>query len=228
MSSEHSCVDRGAASGPLLLILSSPSGAGKSTLTRRVRDQIENLEFSVSHTTRSPRPGEQDGREYHFVTRQQFESDVRAGRFLEWAEVHGNLYGTSVAEVERAGHAAGVIFDVDHQGARMIKAQRPDAVGVFILPPSMDILLERLRGRASEDEATVQRRFRVAREEIAHYGLFDYVLVNADLDKATLELTSIFRAEWCRRRRAAQHAERLLSAARDLPQSAVSGSKAPD
>ncbi|MCA9647001.1 MAG: guanylate kinase, partial [Myxococcales bacterium] len=200
---------------------SSPSGAGKSTLTRRVRDQIENLEFSVSHTTRAPRPGEQDGREYHFVTREQFESDVRAGRFLEWAEVHGNLYGTSVAEVERAQHAAGVIFDVDHQGARMIKAQRPDAVGVFILPPSMEILLERLRGRASEDEATVQRRFRVAREEIAHYGLFDYVLVNADLDKATLELTSIFRAEWCRRRRAAQHAERLLSAARDLPKSAL-------
>ncbi|MCA9627988.1 MAG: guanylate kinase [Myxococcales bacterium] len=212
MSSEH-----GLGGGPLLLILSSPSGAGKSTLTRRVRDQIDNLEFSVSHTTRAPRPGEQDGREYHFVTRGEFESDVRAGRFLEWAEVHGNLYGTSVAEVERAQHAAGVIFDVDHQGARMIKAQRPDAVGVFILPPSMDILLERLRGRASEDEATVQRRFRVAREEIAHYGLFDYVLVNADLDKATLDLTSIFRAEWCRRRRAAQHAERLLSAARDLP-----------
>lgn len=206
--------------GPLLLILSSPSGAGKSTLTRRVRDQIENLEFSVSHTTRAPRPGEQNGREYHFVTRDQFESDVRAGRFLEWAEVHGNFYGTSVAEVERAQHASGVIFDVDHQGARMIKAQRPDAVGVFILPPSMEILLERLRGRASEDEATVQRRFRVAREEIAHYGLFDYVLVNADLEKATLDLTSIFRAEWCRRRRAAQHAERLLSAARALPSEA--------
>lgn len=210
------------AGGPLLLILSSPSGAGKSTLTRRVRAEIPALEFSVSHTTRRPRPGEQDGREYHFVSRETFEQDVASDRFLEWAEVHGNLYGTSVAEIERANHAAGIIFDVDHQGARMIKAQRPDAVGVFILPPSMEILLQRLRGRASEDEETVQRRFRVAREEIAHYGLFDYVLVNAELDKATQDLTSIFRAELCRRQRAARHAELLLSAARSLNADGIS------
>ena len=208
----------------LLLILSSPSGAGKTTLTRRLlNDKTITFRFSVSHTTRKPRTNEVNGQDYHFTDEASFRQMAEQGLFAEWAYVHGNYYGTSVAEIERAkGEGAGVLlFDIDYQGARQIRAKFPDAVGVFILPPSMEILLERLRGRASEDEATVQRRFRVAREEIAHYGLFDYVLVNADLDKATLELTSIFRAEWCRRRRAAQHAERLLSAARDLPKSAL-------
>ncbi|MBX3181792.1 MAG: guanylate kinase [Polyangiaceae bacterium] len=202
--------------GPLLLILSSPSGAGKSTLTRRVREAISGLEFSVSHTTRSPRPGEEDGREYHFVSRADFEARVQRDEFLEWAEVHGNLYGTSASEVRRAAGKAGIIFDVDHQGARMIKAARPDAVGVFILPPSMEVLLSRLKGRASEDAATVERRFKVAQQEIAHYGAFEYVLVNDELTRATEELASIFRAEACRRRRAAHLAERLLVQSRRL------------
>ena len=200
--------------GPLLLILSSPSGAGKSTLTRRLRQEIAGIEFSVSRTTRPPRNGEQHGREYYFVQRDDFAADVAAGRFLEWAEVHGNLYGTATDEIERCRDAAGIVFDVDHQGARMIKAQRPDAVGVFILPPSMAALLQRLRSRASEDEPTVQRRFRVAKQEIAHYGLFDYVLVNDHLEKAVLQLCSIFRAEECRRRRAAALAETLLAEGR--------------
>lgn len=196
---------------PLPLIISSPSGAGKTTLTARLREAIPGMRFSVSHTTRSPRPTEQDGREYHFVSRNDFIDRIDRGEFLEWAEVHGNLYGTSRREIEAAGEdARGIIFDIDHQGARQIKCAEPNAVAIFILPPSMDILLKRLRGRASEDEATVQRRFAAAREEIAHYGLFDYVLVNDVLDEATTQLISIFRAEECRRLRAASLAEALL------------------
>jgi guanylate kinase len=196
---------------PLLLIISSPSGAGKTTLTQRLLERIDNTRFSVSHTTRKPRAGEQDGREYHFVGKETFEHLAKQGEFLEWAHVHGNLYGTSRMEIERARDARGLIFDVDHQGARQIKAKVPDAVAIFILPPSMTILEQRLRGRASEDEATFRVRFDAARNEIAHYGLFDYVLVNDELDEATENLTSIFRAEECRRQRAASLAEQLLA-----------------
>lgn len=203
--------------GPLPLIVSSPSGAGKTTLTSRLLARVLGVIFSVSHTTRKPRPGEQDGNEYHFVERAAFAELVRRSAFLEWAEVHGNLYGTARSELERAKGARGIIFDIDHQGARQIKSREPNAVAIFILPPSMDVLLERLRGRASEDEQTVQRRFAAARREIEHYGLFDYVLVNDVLDDATDQLISIFRAEECRRLRAASLAERLLDESRTLP-----------
>jgi guanylate kinase len=196
------------------MIISSPSGAGKTTLTTRLRAAIPDLRFSVSHTTRAPRKTEVDGREYHFVTRERFLELVAEGEFLEWAEVHGNLYGTARLELERAERNRGIIFDIDHQGARQIKSKAPDAVAIFILPPSMEVLIERLRGRASEDEATVQKRFRVAREEIAHYGLFDYVLVNNDLETATAQLVAIFLAEECRRHRAAPLAEHLLAIGR--------------
>jgi guanylate kinase len=209
---------------PLLLIVSSPSGAGKTTLTTRLRQLVKGITFSVSHTTRRPRANEEDGREYHFVSRERFRELIEADAFLEWAEVHGNLYGTNKREIERAQDARGIIFDIDHQGARQIKSTRPDAVGVFILPPSMEVLEGRLRGRASEDEETVRRRFRVAREEIAHYGLFDYVLLNDDLDEATEKLCSIFRAEECRRRRAARHAEGLLAEGRGYGGSLPPGS----
>jgi guanylate kinase len=197
--------------GPLLLIVSSPSGAGKTTLSNRLLQDVPGLRFSVSHTTRKPRGNEKDGREYHFVSRDQFVELIRADAFLEWATVHDNLYGTSRAEVESARGVRGMLFDVDHQGARQIKSVRVDAVAVFILPPSMEVLSARLRGRASEDSETVERRFRVARNEIAHYGLFDYVLVNDDLEAATAQLISIFRAEECRRGRAARLAESLLA-----------------
>jgi guanylate kinase len=202
---------------PLLLIVSSPSGAGKTTLTTRLLAEIPNVRFSVSHTTRPPRAGEQDGREYHFVPREEFERLIEAGTFLEWAQVHDNLYGTSRAEIESAQGARGLIFDVDHQGARQVKSRRPDAVAVFILPPSMSTLRQRLRGRASKTEEQaelLERRFAVAVEEIQHYGLFDYVLVNDDLEEAVLQLTGIFRAEECRRRRAASKAEALIAEGR--------------
>lgn len=201
--------------GPLLLIISSPSGAGKTTLTSRLRQMIPGLKFSVSHTTRKPRQGEADGREYHFTSKETFERLVQLDEFLEWAEVHGNLYGTSKKEVDNAKQARGLIFDIDHQGARQIKSVRPEAVAIFILPPSMASLEQRLRGRASEDEETVQRRFRVAKTEIEHYGEFDYLLVNDDLEEATVNLISIFRAEECRRPRAAHRAEALLAEERN-------------
>ena len=200
--------------GPLPLIVSSPSGAGKSTLTARLLALIPGLRFSISHTTRKPRQNEQNGREYHFVDRTEFVRLIEQGAFLEWAEVHGNLYGTGKAELDSLQRPRGIIFDIDHQGARQIKSAEPDAVAVFILPPTMAVLEQRLRGRASEDEQTVQRRFNVALREIEHYGLFDYVLVNEDLDDATKQLESIFRAEECRRHRAARHAERLLAEGR--------------
>lgn len=198
-------------SSPLLLIVSSPSGAGKTTLTTGLRQQLEGIRFSVSHTTRKPRATEEHGREYYFTDRSSFESLIRSNSFLEWAVVHDNLYGTSSREIDGAQGCRCLLFDVDYQGARQIKSRRPDAVGVFILPPSMQVLETRLRGRASEDEATVQRRFSNARTEIEHYGLFDYVIENDDLSTATEQLASVLRAEECKRSRAASRAESLLS-----------------
>jgi guanylate kinase len=205
----------------LLLILSSPSGAGKTTLTRKLQEKFKDLRFSVSHTTRRPRPTEVDGRDYHFVDRSAFEALVGKGAFVEWAEVHGNLYGTSLHEIDKARSSSfdtenaprtcgGMIFDIDYQGARQIRAKLPEVVGVFILPPTMSELERRLRGRASETEDVVQRRFAVAKREIEHYALFDYVLVNDDLETAFETLNGIILAERARRVKKAPMAERLL------------------
>jgi guanylate kinase len=202
----------------LLLILSSPSGAGKTTLCNRLRREFGELRFSVrfsvSHTTRTPRPNEVDGREYHFVKPDAFERMKRASAFAEWARVHDHLYGTSLKEIDLARetpNCRGVLFDIDYQGARQIKASLPEAVGVFILPPSLAELERRLRGRATEDEETTQRRLGNARNEIEHYGFFDYVIVNDDIERAYAELRSIVFAERCRRYRHAQIAERMLA-----------------
>lgn len=197
----------------LLFILSSPSGAGKTTLTRKLQERFPALRFSVSHTTRKPRANEVDGRDYHFVERETFDRLVTEDAFVEWAEVHGNCYGTSRAEIERSRAipgCSGMIFDVDYQGARQIRAKQHDAVAVFILPPSMEELLRRLRGRASEIEEVVQRRFKAAMVEIEHYGFFDYLVVNDDLDTAFRHLEGVVLAERSRRFRRADLAERLL------------------
>jgi guanylate kinase len=199
----------------LLLILSSPSGAGKTTLTRKLQDRFPAVRFSVSHTTRKPRANEVDGRDYHFVTREEFDELVEKEAFVEWAEVHGNCYGTSRAEIERARSEPGVsgmIFDIDYQGARQIRAKIPDVVSVFILPPSMIELERRLRGRASETEEVVQKRFKAAMDEIEHYGFFDYLVVNDDIDTAFRHLEGVVLAERSRRPRRAELAERLLRA----------------
>jgi guanylate kinase len=196
----------------LLLIISSPSGAGKTTLCNRLRKEFPALAFSVSHTTRPPRANEEDGREYHFVDVASFRNRVAEGAFAEWAEVHGNFYGTSFAEIERAraANASGVLFDIDFQGARQIRAKVPEAVAVFILPPSMDELERRLRGRATDDEATVHKRLSKAQKEIENYALFDYLVVNDSLDLAYDRLRSVVLAESARRQRKAMLAEGLL------------------
>ena len=202
----------------LLLIISSPSGAGKTTLTRDLLAHFSDLTFSVSHTTRTPRSTEVDGRDYYFVSRPQFDELVEARAFVEWAEVHGNRYGTSLAELERARseRKRGIVFDVDHQGARQIRAMRPDAISVFVLPPTLEDLKHRLRGRASDDEETIERRFNKARSEIEMYGLFDYIVVNDDLERAKHRMRSIIEAERARRHRMAPYAEQLLRPARKL------------
>jgi guanylate kinase len=197
----------------LLIALCSPSGAGKTTLTKTLLQHLGDLRFSVSHTTRPPRSNEADGKDYHFVDRATFEAEVARGAFLEWAHVHANLYGTSLAEIDRAQAAEGVggiIFDIDYQGARQIRAKRDDLVSIFVLPPSMEELERRLRGRRSETEETFQRRFSAAKHEIEQYAFFDYVIVNDTLDRAADELRSIVVAERARRRRRASLAEGLL------------------
>lgn len=196
----------------ILLIISSPSGAGKTTLTRRLLQEFSAFRFSVSHTTRRPRANEVHGQDYHFVTADAFRKIVDENRFAEWAEVHGNLYGTSIDEIELAREAGkiGVLFDVDYQGARQIKERFPHAVGVFILPPSMEELRRRLDSRGSDDADERQRRFDKAREEIGHYPFFDYMIVNDDLQRALAELRGVVLAEGCRQWRVAAKAEALL------------------
>lgn len=195
----------------LLLIICSPSGAGKTTLKNRLLAERSDLRFSVSHTTRTKRPHEIDGRDYHFVDKDTFAKKVADGAFAEWAEVHANCYGTSHAEIElaRATHR-GVVFDIDYQGARQLKASLPDAVTVFVLPPSMAELERRLRTRGDEREESVVRRLANARDEIEHYAIFDYLIINDELDRAYGELAAIVGAERSRRARRAALAERML------------------
>jgi guanylate kinase len=202
----------------LMLIVSSPSGAGKTTLCRRLRDEIDDLRFSISHTTRRLRGVEVDGRDYHFVSLGTFKQMIAEGSFAEWARVHDNYYGTSRAEIEHARtDCSGVIFDIDYQGARQLKAAYPGAVGVFILPPSLVELERRLRGRGTETEEHAARRLAAARGEIEHYGIFDYVVVNDDLDRAYGDLKSIVLAERCRRPRHAPLCEQMLAQGKLTP-----------
>jgi guanylate kinase len=196
----------------ILLIVSSPSGAGKTTLTRRLLQEFSEFRFSVSHTTRQPRANEVDGQDYHFIDEKSFRQIIDENGFAEWAEVHGNLYGTSITEIDlaRAAGKSGVLFDVDYQGARQIKEKFPHAIGVFILPPSMEELRRRLDGRGSDDADSRRLRFDRAREEIGHYPFFDYMIVNDELQRALTELRGIVLAEGCRQWRIAANAESLL------------------
>ncbi len=187
------------ASGPrdgLLFILLAPSGGGKTTLAKRLLAAEPSLRFSVSHTTRSPRPGEAEGRDYHFVSRDEFEARRRAGGFVESAEVHGDLYGTSAEELHSAADAgADLLFDIDVQGAAQIRRARPDAVTVFLLPPDWETLRARLAARSSENAAARERRLRTAVAEVQRLDLADYIVINRDLDEALGDLRAILRAE---------------------------------
>ncbi|NTU43140.1 MAG: guanylate kinase [Nitrospirales bacterium] len=182
-----------------LFVVSAPSGAGKTTLCQKLCEILPGISHSVSYTTRSPRPGEIDGVHYTFVDQGEFRSMVAGGEFLEWAEVHGNLYGTSRGRVEASlMEGADIILDVDVQGARQIKEKLPDSILLFILPPSMEVLQERLTGRQSDSEEVIRRRIMRAKEEISEYKRYDYVIVNDLFDDALRELFAIVTAERAR------------------------------
>ena len=187
----------------LMFVLSSPSGAGKSTLSRRLLERDANLSLSISMTTRPARPGEVDGREYHFATRESFEQAIEAGDFLEWARVFDHLYGTPKGPVEAALTAGrDVLFDVDWQGARALRAaSAPDVVGAFILPPDMAELERRLHTRAQDNADIIARRMAKSADEIRHWDEYDYVLVNRDLDETHARLAEILSAERMKRAR---------------------------
>ncbi|MCU0868855.1 MAG: guanylate kinase [Burkholderiales bacterium] len=175
-----------------LFIVSAPSGAGKTSLVRALLDADAQVELSISHTTRAPRPGEVDGQHYHFVTRARFDALRDAGGFLECAEVHGNGYGTAQAPVD-AALAAGrdALLEIDWQGAQQVRRLRPDAIGVFVLPPSLATLAARLAARGTDAPDVVARRLAAAKIEIGHVSEYDYVIVNDDFATAAHELQSI-------------------------------------
>lgn len=188
----------------LLYVVSAPSGAGKTSLCRAITDSLEDLTHSISYTTRKPRPGEIDDRDYHFVSQERFQAMIKAGDFAEWAEVHSNLYGTSRRVLDdMISKGIDIILDIDTQGAKQIKAKFNSAVFIFIMPPSLDILEERLRNRKSDHEDEIRKRMRRAREEIKDYALYDYLVVNRDFEGALTELRSVVIAERCR----IQHAD---------------------
>jgi len=197
MSSERSAKPWETVRRGLLLLVSSPSGAGKTSLSRRLVADHLDLILSTSATTRAPRPGEEEGREYYFKSREAFDAMIAAGDFLEWADVHNHRYGTPKAPVE-AALAAGkdVLFDIDWQGARAIADQMPsDSVRVFVLPPSWSDLSRRLHARAQDSEEIINLRLDRGREEITHWGEYDYVIVNKNFDRAYADLGHIYRAE---------------------------------
>ena len=180
----------------LLFVVTAPSGAGKSSLIRALMAADPGIALSVSYTTRSPRPGEQDGREYHFVDSASFSAMLERGEFLESAEVHGHRYGTSQKVIERT-RASGrdLVLEIDWQGAAQVRLLHPDTIGIFILPPSMAELERRLRARAQDAEAVIRRRMQNAVEEMSHAAEFKYAIINKDFDDALQDLRAVVRAE---------------------------------
>ena len=178
-----------------LFIVSAPSGAGKTTLVRLLLEKDAAISLSISTTTRAPRPGEQDGREYHFVSVPRFVERRDRGEFLEWAEVHGNYYGTSQRWIEEQLQTGrDVLVEIDWQGAQQVRDVFPEAIGVFILPPSMDILKQRLAGRGTDSAEVIARRIAAAQAEMRHVDEFDYVIINDDLQQAYDSLTAVIAA----------------------------------
>lgn len=180
----------------ILFVLSAPSGGGKTSLCQRVVAELPGVVQSVSYTTRPPRPEERDGREYHFITPQEFQQRGQNEAFLECARVHEHWYGTSRQQVEAARHAGlDVLLAIDVQGATQLRTRDVEAVHIFVLPPSWAELEARLRARGSEAESTLARRLAVARQELEHYTAYDYVIINNQLDQATAVLKAIIMAE---------------------------------
>lgn len=195
----------------ILFVVSSPSGGGKGTLIQRVLDKVLNLSYSVSFTTRAPRAGEVDGREYFFVATEKFEEMVAAGEFLEWAIVHGKLYGTSREQVSReisAGHD--IILEVDVQGAASVRTLLPDSVSIFILPPSFEVLRQRLQARGTDSPDELDLRLRNAPTELQDYSAFQYVIINDELDRAAGEMMAVVHAERARLSRQGERIKRVV------------------
>ena len=194
--------DAARASRGMLIVVSSPSGGGKGTLIDRVLKTVPGLAFSVSYTTRAPRGSEQNGREYFFVDESEFRAMIDRGEFLEWADVYGHLYGTSALQVagERT-EGRDIILEIDVQGAESIRHKVSDAISIFILPPSFELLRNRLVARATDSAADLERRLKGAPAEVAQYEHFDYVILNDDINRASQQLAAVIYAERARRER---------------------------
>jgi len=194
-----------------LFVVSSPSGGGKGTLIRRVLEVVDNLSYSVSYTTRGPRPNETNGREYFFVDLATFEGMIADGEFLEWACVHGNFYGTSKRQiVEQTAAGIDIVLEVDVQGAASVRQLLMDSVSVFILPPSFEVLRQRLCARGTDTPESLELRLRNAPEELRQYSSFDYVIINDEIERAVAQLASIIYAERARCVRQEPVVERVI------------------
>lgn len=194
-----------------VFIISAPSGSGKSTLVHRLLASDPALLFSISYTTRSPRPTETNGVDYNFISRKDFEVRLARGEFLEYAKVFGNYYGTNRETFEAAvHHGKDLVLDIDVQGARQLKVAIPEAISIFVLPPSRDILEQRLRSRSQDSEEVIERRLRGAAEEVRNYSQYDYVLINRDLEEASARLASIVEAERLRKARMEEEVRPIL------------------
>lgn len=216
MSNDSHAPPAGAGAGPvtrgLLFVVSAPSGTGKTTVVERLVQLVPDLALSRSYTSRPARAGESDGVDYNFITRARFEAMIAADEFLEWADVFGNLYGTCATDVERE-LAAGrdMVLVIDVQGARQVRHRLPGrAVEIFVLPPSFEVLEQRLRGRSKDTEAAMQRRLRTARNEVAAFAEYDYVIVNDELEACVERLRAIVLAERSRLRSVGPAAEKIV------------------
>lgn len=195
----------------MLFIVSAPSGAGKTTIVERLAERTPNLRMSRSYTSRAARAGEADGVDYNFVSRERFQAMVAAGEFLEWADVFGNFYGTRAADTEHLlASGQDVVLVIDVQGARQVRARGLETTAVFIMPPSLAVLEQRLRGRSKDREDAIQRRLRMARDEVVAFVEYEFVVVNDELMSAVNRLESIVVAERARLQRMRADAERIV------------------
>ncbi|MGD0307794.1 MAG: guanylate kinase [Acidobacteriota bacterium] len=195
-----------------LIIVSGPSGAGKSALASAVISRLKDLHFSVSYTTRAPRGDERDGVEYHFVRKAEFEGLIRGNEFLEWAEVYGNYYGTARKFIDDTlSSGKDVLLDVDVQGARTMRRKRPDAISIFIMPPSYQVLRRRLENRKLDKDYVIEQRLKIARREIVQYKDYDYLIVNDDFDESVKELEAIILGSRCQMTSRAESAEAIVA-----------------
>jgi guanylate kinase len=194
-----------------VFIISAPSGSGKSTLVHQLLKTVPDLAFSISYTTRPPRPAETNGVDYKFISRKDFEERLARSEFLEYAEVYGNYYGTNRETFEQATHQGkDLVLDIDVQGARQLKVAIPQAISIFVLPPSREVLEQRLRTRSQDSEEVIQRRLRGAAEEVQNYTQYDFVLINREIEESSARLASIVKAERLRKARMEEEVRPIL------------------